>query len=443
MPALIGVWSNEEQTSDISNGRMWGKTMVSLSTEPRAFHASAYKLAWGAALIFYFLEYVVRSAPAVMIPELTTAFSVDAVGVSAIIGAYYYTYSITSLAAGAALDRFGAKAPVAIGAVLLGIGCLLFVVSVPFVGYLGRLLQGAGSAFAFTGAVFLATHGFSGSVLATAIGFTQCFGMLGGSAGQFAVGPLIHGTLGWKGFWVATAIACLAIGMALFLITPAESRGDNAPAREGLIAPFKTVFSNPQSYLCGIIAGLLFAPTTIGDMIWGVAFFQQDRGVEYARAVSIASMVPLGWVVGCPLLGWLADYVGLRKPTLILGAVVMLMSVIATAYTNDTTFNYISMFVLGVGSGAAMIPYTIIKEVNPDKAKGSAVGVINFITFGVTAAVAPIFAREHGRSLASSSDHLAHFKDAAGFWVVAIVIAIGLALFLRETGAKASKEKSR
>jgi MFS family permease len=443
MRALIGAWSNEEQTTDISNGRMQGKTMVSLSTEPQAFHASAYKLAWGAALIFYFLEYVVRSAPAVMIPELTTAFSVDAVGVSAIIGAYYYTYSITSLAAGAALDRFGAKAPVAIGAVLLGIGCLLFVVSVPFVGYLGRLLQGAGSAFAFTGAVFLATHGFSGSVLATAIGFTQCFGMLGGSAGQFAVGPLIHGTFGWKGFWVATAIACLAIGMALFLITPAESRGDNAPAREGLIAPFKTVFSNPQSYLCGIIAGLLFAPTTIGDMIWGVAFFQQDRGVEYARAVSIASMVPLGWVVGCPLLGWLADYVGLRKPTLILGAVVMLMSVIATAYTNDTTFNYISMFVLGVGSGAAMIPYTIIKEVNPDKAKGSAVGVINFITFGVTAAVAPIFAREHGRSLASSSDHLAHFKDAAGFWVVAIVIAIGLALFLRETGAKASEQKPR
>jgi MFS family permease len=422
---------------------MQGKTMVSLSTEPRAFHASAYKLAWGAALIFYFLEYVVRSAPAVMIPELTTAFSVDAVGVSAIIGAYYYTYSITSLAAGAALDRFGAKAPVALGAVLLGIGCLLFVVSVPFVGYLGRLLQGAGSAFAFTGAVFLATHGFSGSVLATAIGFTQCFGMLGGSAGQFAVGPLIHGTLGWKGFWVATAIACVVIGVALFLITPTEGRDDNAPGREGLIAPFKTVFSNPQSYLCGIIAGLLFAPTTIGDMIWGVAFFQQDRGVEYARAVSIASMVPLGWVVGCPLLGWLADYVGLRKPTLILGAVVMLMSVIATAYTNDTTFNYISMFVLGVGSGAAMIPYTIIKEVNPDKAKGSAIGVINFITFGVTAVVAPIFAHEHGRSLASSSDHLAHFKEAAGFWVVAIVIAIGLALFLRETGAKASKGRLR
>ena len=283
------------------------KRWSSLSTEPRAFHASAYKLAWGAALIFYFLEYVVRSAPAVMISELTTAFSVDAVGVSAIIGAYYYTYSITSLAAGAALDRFGAKAPVAIGAVLLGIGCLLFVVSVPLIGYLGRLLQGAGSAFAFTGAVFLATHGFSGSVLATAIGFTQCFGMLGGSAGQFAVGPLIHGTLGWKGFWVATAIACLAIGIALFLITPMEGRGDNAPAREGLIAPFKTVFSNPQSYLCGIIAGLLFAPTTIGDMIWAVASSSKIAAWSmpgpcrslrwYRSAGSWAAHCSAGWLI--------------------------------------------------------------------------------------------------------------------------------------------------
>ena len=86
------------------------------------------------ALLFYFVEYVVRSAPAVMIPELSTALAVDAVGVSAIIGAYYYTYSVTSLIAGAALDRFGGKSPIPPGIVLLGISCLLIVVPVPAVG---------------------------------------------------------------------------------------------------------------------------------------------------------------------------------------------------------------------------------------------------------------------------------------------------------------------
>jgi hypothetical protein len=35
-------------------------------------------------------------------------------------------------------------------------------------------------------------------------------------------------------------------------------------------------------------------------------------------------------------------------------------------------------FLLGFGSGAAMIPYSIIKEVNPDHAKGSATGAMNF-----------------------------------------------------------------
>jgi hypothetical protein len=32
------------------------------------------------------------------------------------------------------------------------------------------------------------------------------------------------------------------------------------------------VFRNPQSILCGLISGLLFVPTTILDMVWGVRY---------------------------------------------------------------------------------------------------------------------------------------------------------------------------
>ena len=39
-----------------------------------------------------------------------------------------------------------------------------------------------------------------------------------------------------------------------------------------MFAPYKVVLTNPQSYLCGFVGGLLFMPTTIGDMIWGVPF---------------------------------------------------------------------------------------------------------------------------------------------------------------------------
>src|SRR5207302_434142 len=251
-----------------------------------------FQIAWGLALCFYFLEYASRSAPAVMIQHLTAAFGTTAIGVSAILGTYYYTYSITSLIAGAALDRAGAKKAVPVGIFILAVGCLLFSVPTMAAGYAGRLLQGAGSAFAFTGGVYLAAHGFSARWLATAIGVTQCLGMLGGSAGQIVVGPWLEHGVGWQTIWHWLGIACLVVGVLLFVITPSETRPQTG--RSGwasVVRPYSIVFRNPQSYLCGIVAGLLFVPTTIGDMTWGVAFFQRDRMFSYHDAVVMGSLV--------------------------------------------------------------------------------------------------------------------------------------------------------
>src|SRR5580658_3001383 len=416
---------------------------ITATVAPAATSASrtrAFQIAWGLAMCFYFLEYASRSAPAVMIPELTQAFGMTAVGVSAILGTYYYTYSVTSLIAGGALDRVGAKKAVPIGIFILAMGCLLFSASTTTAAYIGRLLQGAGSAFAFTGAVYLAVHGFSARWLATAIGVTQCVGMLGGSAGQFVVGPLLERGLGWQTVWHWLGIGSLAVGVLLFLIAPSETRPQTAASgRASLLAPYKVVFSNPQSYLCGAVAGLLFVPTTIGDMTWGVAFFQRDRMFSFHQSVVTGSLVPIGWVIGCPLLGWLADLMGRRKPALIGGAVVMLLASAFITFSTGHRAAEIGCLIFGIASGAAMIPYTIIKEVNPDEVKGSATGGINFLTFGVTALIGPLFADAFGKGITETHNHVTHFRDSVVFWIASIVLAILLSAFLPETGPKRKK----
>jgi fucose permease len=104
-------------------------TPITTAAMPEAASTSrtrAFQIAWGLAMCFYFLEYASRSAPAVMIPELTRAFGTTALGVSAILGTYYYTYSVASLIAGGALDRVGAKKAVPIGIFILAVGCLVF-----------------------------------------------------------------------------------------------------------------------------------------------------------------------------------------------------------------------------------------------------------------------------------------------------------------------------
>jgi MFS family permease len=407
-----------------------------LSSRPAAVSSWPFVAAWLLVLVFYFIQYSLRSAPGVMIPELTSAFGLTALGLSSLLGMYFYTYAAFAIVAGASLDRYGAKLPIAIGIFGVAIGSALFGMGAVGAAEGGRLLQGAGSAFAFTGAVFLASRAFSSRWLATAVGFTQFAGMLGGFSGQFAVGPLVHGSLNWQSFWLYSGVALAIVAVLVLLVTP----GRKEPAKGSLLsvaAPFKVVLTNPQSYLCGFIGGLLFMPTNIGDMIWGVPFLRLGLGVDAAEAVVRSSMVPLGWVFGAPILGYLADKVGRRKPVLQGGIVLALLSLLAIVYAPDLLPlpPHLLGLLFGIGSSAAMIPYTIIKEVNPDNVKGSATGAMNFLVFSFSAFLAPAFGLVLVRLSGGRPLSLETFREADVIWVGAIVIAFVLTLFLRETGS--------
>ena len=409
-----------------------------ITVSPARATPVGFIIAWGFCLLFYFGQYALRSAPGVMVPELTSAFGLTALGFSSLLGLYYYTYSTFSIIAGAALDRLGAKYVIPAGIVITAVGSILFGFGSYQSAEIGRLLQGMGAAFAFTGAVYLASHGFSAAYLATAIGFTQMFGMLGGSAGQFAVGPMIHGVIPWQQFWFIAGAVLLVVAVVMLFTTPAGH--DAPPVATGswlsMFKPYKIVLSNPQSYLCGFTAGLLFLPTTIGDMIWGVPFLRDGLGVGYAEAVNRASMVPLGWVIGCPLLGYIADRIGRRKPVVIGGALLMLAATSCFVYLPGVLPPYMLGLLLGIGSGAAMIPYSIIKEVNPDDVKGSATGAINFLVFTLSALLAPAYGWLLGSLSGGGKLTLGVFQDASSVGIGGIVLAIVLACFLRETGHK-------
>lgn len=69
---------------------------------------------------------------------------------------------------------------------------------------------------------------------------------------------------------------------------PIATRAAHEPAMGSLctmFAPYKVVLANRLSWLCGIIGGLLFMPTTIGDMIWGAPFLHLGGGTVTAEAV--------------------------------------------------------------------------------------------------------------------------------------------------------------
>src|SRR6202008_4456445 len=187
-------------------------------------------VAWVLTAIYYFSQYALRSAPSVMVPQLSEAFGVSTLGVASIVGLFYYGYSPFSLIAGAAMDRLGPRAVLPIGAAMVGVGSLLFAIDSRGIASVGRVLQGAGGVFALVGAIYIATKYFPASKAATLIGATQMFGMAGGSAGQFGVGPLMGAGLPWNRFWTVMGIGGLLMGALLLILLPKEEslqRSDN------------------------------------------------------------------------------------------------------------------------------------------------------------------------------------------------------------------------
>jgi len=166
-------------------------------------------------------------------------------------------------------------------------------------------------------------------------------------------------------------------------------------------------------------------------------FFQHDRGFSFSQATMISAMVPMGWVIGCPLLGWLSDLTDSRKMVILGGCTLMIVSLLQLLYIPTLWPAHLSMLLMGIGSGAAMIPYSIIKEVNPDEVKGSATGAINFITFSVTSLLGPLFASRFGKTLSETSNQTAHFNATGLFLIGLIAAAMVITLFLREKRVKA------
>jgi MFS family permease len=156
-------------------------------------------------------------------------------------------------------------------------------------------------------------------------------------------------------------------------------------------------------------------------------------------------MVPFGWIIGCPLLGMISDRIGRRKPVIVAGGVVLFGCLAWILYGPvDVLPPYLLGLVAGIASGAAMLPYTVIKEANPPQVSGTATGVVNFINFTFSALLGPVFARILTNvSGGAAKMDLEHYQVAFEPMLYGVAIAIGLTFFLRETGPAIRRATAR
>jgi hypothetical protein len=87
-----------------------------------------------------------------------------------------------------------------------------------------------------------------------------------------------------------------------------------------------------------------------------------------------------------------------------------------------------------------MLPYTVIKEVNPPELSGTSTGVVNFLNFTFSALLGPVFAwilMAAGGGAATLAHE--HYQRTFVSLLYGVGIVVFLTPFLKETGPAAAR----
>ncbi len=402
--------------------------------------------AWGAfavGTLFFAFSFVHRVAPSVMTAELMRDFSVGATALGALSAWYFYTYAALQLPIGMLNDRFGPRNLMSLAVALCALSSVGFAVSESlFAASFFRAGIGASVAFAFVGTLTIAADWFAAARFAMLAGAVQTVGMFGAMLGQ---APLRYAVeqFGWRTSMSAMGIIALGLAGLLFVVVPGRRR-NQAEAAENthhLFSGMRAVLVNPQSWACAGIGFGMTATMLAFAGLWAVPWLSGVFAYPVARAAGVVSLLFLGWAIGAPLMGWLSDYSGRRKPILVAGSAcnIVIFALLIFGGLRAPTAMSILFFVLGFSGSMMTVAFGSMREVNSLRHRATAIGLMNMCVVGSGAVMQPLIGGLldfgwDGQMIAGARVYSAEvYATALSALLATSLLALVCALLLRET----------
>lgn len=400
----------------------------------------------GLGAVFYCYEYFLRISPSVMTSELMSAYDLKGSEVGNLSAFYYHAYVPMQIVVGLMMDRFGPRRLLTFACVMCAIGTYLFSGHYGLaVAEGGRFLVGFGSAFAFVGALKLATIWLPPNRFALVSGIILCLGMTGAMFGDILLRTMVD-AIGWQTTIYASAVAGLFLAVILWLVI--RDASPNHPNHHIHVINFHSVFvglwqaiKNPQIWLNALVGFLLYISLSAFAELWGIPYLEQAHGFTKTHAAYANSMIFLGWAVGGPAWGWFSDFIQRRCLPITIASVGAAIMISVLLYVPDLSVIhiYVILFVFGFLSSVQILVFAICHEASQMKIAGTAIALTNMVVMIGGNVFQPVI----GKLLDSAWTHtLVHgarvypphaFQLALSVMPISIVIAIFITFFIRET----------
>ena len=340
---------------------------------------------WGVALAAYLLAVFHRSSLAVAGLEAADRFGISAAQLATFTTLQLLVYAGMQVPVGLALDRYGPRLLLVLGAVVMTTGqvCFAFVESYPLA-VAARVLVGIGDALTFTCVLRLVATWFPTRRVPLMTQLTGATGQVGSIAAAL---PMTWAFSHWG--WTNAYLAAAGVGLVVTLLVVVVVR--DAPGQWRRRGPAISVafvrrslsdsWRHPGTRL-GFWTHFTtqFSGTTLA-LLWGYPFFVRGEGRSAHEAGLLLTLLVVALVTAGPVLASITTRHPFHRSDLVMGIVLAMVAawtaVLVWPGDAPTWLLVLLVVVVGIGAPASIIGFEYGREFNPDARLGTAIGIIN------------------------------------------------------------------
>ena len=376
----------------------------------------------------HYLSCLLRGVNAVLTAELLGAVALTPAQLGLLTSAFFLAFAFVQLPVGMALDRYGPRAVQAWLMALAALGVWLFSRGHSFAELMwARAVMGAGLGGCFMAAVKAVSCAVAPSRLPSVHGYLIAVGGLGAATATMPVRLALHYT-DWRGVFLALALAALAIGVLIRLLSPAMP----VPAAAVNKASVWSVYRDAAFRRT---IALILLPHTVFFGVQGLWVGRWLADVGGLSAHNVAYLLYLGMaavIFGAIGMGMLTEWAGRRgiAPMQVAGAGIALFIAVQVAMACNVVSSLPMLSVLFALLGTVTgLDYAIVAQSMPASLTGRAATCLNLLIFTGAFLVQAGFGLVLGCWPLNSQQQYPPQAYQAAFGVLAALQLPGLAMF--------------
>ncbi|MCP4746507.1 MAG: MFS transporter [Desulfobacteraceae bacterium] len=275
---------------------------------------------FGIIFSVYFFVYFHRVSTSVIAAELLEDFNTNAASLGFMSSMYFYLYAAEQPLVGYLTDRWGPGRVIGYWSILAAAGCFLFGLS-PSIGWASaaRGLIGIGVGGVYVPALKALSLWFRKKEFAAMIGVLMSIGNLGA---VIATAPLAWASdaWGWRSTFFLIGLITLTLSVACLTLIKdnpgaLSNPGSKQPekSKTGLRSNLIKVLMSARFWTASILFFGIYGTFVTLQGLWSTPYLIVALNIEPLSASKLNMFIPIGVIVGAPLLGWISDRFRIAK----------------------------------------------------------------------------------------------------------------------------------